>query len=112
MADCSVWENELNSGVLQFTQGSDIEFDVTYTDDEGAVIDLTGYTFSVYEGSDPAFSSAELTVADPTLGVMHFFLSHEFTAGFARDAEMWVDISKIDPAGKLVNSGQIPIGIV
>jgi hypothetical protein len=112
MADCSVWENELNTGVLQFTQGSDIEFDITYTDDDDVVVDLTGYTFSVYAGSDPAFSNAELTMADPTTGVVHFYLAHTYTTAFERDAEMWVDISKIDPSGKLVNSGQIPIGIV
>lgn len=112
MTDCSVWENELNSGVLQFTQGSAIEFDITYTDENDAVVDLTGHSFSVYDGSSSAFDNAELTVPDPTLGVVHFFLAHTFTESFERDSEMWVDISKIDPSGKVENSGQIPIGIV
>lgn len=110
--DCGTWENELNSGVLYFTQGSSIEFDLTYKDENDAVLDLTGYVFSVYQGSDPAFSNAELTIPDPLTGVVHFYLAHTFTAAFERDTEMWVDISKIDPSGKLENSGQIPIGIV
>lgn len=108
----NIWSALNSQESLEFTKGSCIDFTLTFKDADNNPLDLTGYTFEVYEGSVAAFNNGEVTADDdPTTGIITFHLESEFAGALERDEDYWVDISKIDPSLHVENTGRIPLRI-
>lgn len=109
----NIWSALNSQEALEFTKGSCIDFAVTFKDADNDPLDLTEYTFEVYEGSVAAFNNGVVTVDDdPSTGIVRFHLESEFAGALERDEEYWVDISKIDASLHVENTGRIPLRIV
>lgn len=100
-----------NDNTAEVTFGSCIDFDMTYTDEDGAVEDITSDTLTVTDYWPAVLANAVITKPDPTNGVAHFHLEDNYAATLNLGKANRLRISRVTNAGHTDNTEIIWIDV-
>lgn len=86
------------SDTIEATQGACIDFQATWTDENGDVIDLTGRTLSVPDAYPAALSGAAHTILDAANGISQVAINTAIANALYDGRRNWIRLAISDGA--------------
>lgn len=105
------WNSPVEN-VIEVTKGSCIDFDMTYTDENGTAENITSDTFTVIDYWPDILANAVITKPDPTNGVAHLHLEDNFAASLNMGSANRFRVSRVTAAGHTDNTEIIWINVL
>lgn len=87
------------SDAIEVTRGECLRAQGTWTDEDGAPIDLTGRTLSIAEAYPRALEAGTVTVTDAAAGEFEVFVPAETMAAAGRGRVNWLRLEMELPGG-------------